>query len=177
MGQIFAYLERLSIITYNKKMKLLIYILLYITLQANEFPLVQPFAVERASQETTPTVNKELAPPKKKQIKKIKAAATTNTQELAINFPPEGEKLTKKAKEVLQKFADYLRANPSYQAVIYVYCNHFETNKKNFELSQKRANNIVQLLESFKINSTRLTAIGGGKVEGKENKTESLIIQ
>lgn len=161
-------------------MKLLIYILLSITLQANEFPLVQPYAVERVSQEIAPTLQKESivqkAMPKKKP-KATKTGTTTNTKTLDIKFLPKSARIQKPAMQKIRQFATYLLENKSYQAVLYCYTDNEATKKENFLLSQKRADNIIDVLQKLKISVTRLTAIGMGEVTDKNNDIQALIIK
>ena len=143
-------------------MKLFIFILFCITLQANEFPLVQPFAVERASQANKPEKQKESLV-QKVAPKKVKTGTTTNTKILNIHFLPKSATFAEGAQKELHNFASYLLKNKSYQAVIYSYTDNTGDKKQNLLLSQQRANNIIDVLKKFKVSSTKLTAIGMGQ--------------
>ena len=168
-------------------MKLFIFIFFCIALQANEFPLVKPFAVERVAQENTSEIH--TAPLVQKVTpKKVKTGTTTNTQILNIHFLPKSATFKEGSMKELYDFARYLLKNKSYQAVIYSYTDSMGDKKQNLLLSQTRANNIIKVLEKLKISSTKLTAIGMGQQnpiaendtqEGraKNRRIEALIIK
>jgi OOP family OmpA-OmpF porin len=85
------------------------------------------------------------------------------TTVLNINFEESKYRILKDSYVKIKKFAEFLKQNSSYQAIIYGYTDS-STNKtiSNRELSQKRANVVMDALIDYGIKITRLTAIGMG---------------
>jgi len=166
-------------------MKLLLLFLSFITLNANEFPLIQPISVERSVSSTILPVKKE---PVISKTPQKKTNTSTHTQKLKIDFLANSATIKKSALPVLEDLAKNLLHHKLYQAVIYGYTDSWGDKEKNRLLSQERANNVIQILEKMGVSSTRLTAIGMGKQnpiadndtkEGREanRRIEALIIK
>ena len=170
-------------------MKLFTLILFFTVLSANEFPLIQPISVERASHKNIPA--QQVAPDSHKKPKEqtIKISqTTTNTKILHIKFLANSATIQKSTLPELEDFANYLMKNKGFQVVIYGYTDSSGDTDKNIYLSQQRAKSVTTFLESFGISSTRLTAIGMGKqnpiadndtTQGRETnrRIEALIIE
>jgi OOP family OmpA-OmpF porin len=149
-------------------MKLIIPISLIVyalTLQANDYPLVQPISVEKAPIKTSKIIQKELTVLEKEVQKKpeVKSAQQhTNTMVLELKFQANSADFKENATQELEEFSNYLLKNKSYQVVIYGYTDSSGEKEANRILSQKRANSVIKVLQNSGISSTRLTAIGMG---------------
>lgn len=167
-------------------------IIVSFSLNANEFSLVKPISVERATTKTaSPTSLDSENIAFKAQVNKAnktKIKDFTNTKTLAINFERGNANIPKSDTKTLEDFKNYLNENKGYQAIIYSYTDSIGSEIQNRTLSEKRAKNIKQALESMGLSSTRLTAIGKGEKEpiadntyedgrNKNNRIEILIIK
>jgi len=172
-----------------KKVILLPVLFVTFTLNANEFPLVQPISVEKAPiyHVETPSVKKiikEKAKPKTKE----ESEEFAKSKLLDIKFEANSIGLNKSALEQISEFAQYLKKNRGYQVVLYGYTDSIGSKHENLVLSQKRVNAIQDALIKEGISSTRLTAVGKGELdpigdntheEGREKnrRIEALIIK
>jgi len=94
------------------------------------------------------------------------------TATLKINFESSKYNISKDLIQDLKTFADFLQENKSYQIVIYGYTDNSGDERKNKLLSQRRADTVKKALESYGINSTRLTAVGMGDKDPVADNTE-----
>ncbi len=94
------------------------------------------------------------------------------TATLKINFESSKYNISDNLIQDLKTFADFLQENKSYQVVIYGYTDNSGDERKNKILSQKRADTVKKALESYGINSTRLTAVGMGDKDPIADNTD-----
>ncbi|MBA3665291.1 MAG: OmpA family protein [Bacteroidetes bacterium] len=77
------------------------------------------------------------------------------------------------SKLILEAFAEYLKENPNLKIEIQGHTDNVGNPKDNEALSTNRAYSIKQLLESYKIDGSRITAKGYGQSQPvADNKTE-----
>lgn len=84
------------------------------------------------------------------------------TTVLQVEFQSAKYIILPKSYEALKKFADFLHANPSYQAIIYGYTDNLGDNSTNKKLSKERAKAVMNALIQDGVKLTRLTALGMG---------------
>ena len=169
------------------KTLLLSLLLTSLWLQASqEFKYIQPVAVEYAPKiENKPFVRvPKITPPrviKKKEVKPANvekqnsdtnSSTTDNIYEnsphdflLEVNFKPASYEIINDKRNAIEKFAQFLEKNRSYQVIIYGYTDSIGSEEKNKLLSQNRANAVKNALTEYDVSSTRLTAIGKGEAD------------
>jgi outer membrane protein OmpA-like peptidoglycan-associated protein len=91
---------------------------------------------------------------------------------LQIDFQTDKYDIAQKDMPKIEEFADFLKENSGYQAIIYSYTDNTKGKISNRKLSQNRAIAIMDALISLGIKLTRLTAIGmGSKNPIADNET------
>ncbi|MFT5659849.1 MAG: OOP family OmpA-OmpF porin [Sulfurimonas sp.] len=94
------------------------------------------------------------------------------TAVLKINFKAKEFIIMDDTLPEVENFALFLLDNKSYQAIIYGYTDSENSTGNNKQLSQKRANAVMEVLIGHGVKLTRLTAIGmGSKNPIAENST------
>ena len=87
-----------------------------------------------------------------------------------VYFDNNKSNLDTKALITIQQVADRLEDDPELYAVVTGYCDNTGSDKHNFELGDKRAENVVDELEAeHGIDSTRLHGRGMGKIIGRRS--------
>ena len=81
---------------------------------------------------------------------------------LKITFKPKEFSLSDDTLVEVENFANFLLDNAEYQAIIYGYTDNSSEVANKKELSQKRANALMNALINFGVKLTNLTAIGMG---------------
>jgi len=91
---------------------------------------------------------------------------------LKVNFESKKDTILKDSFSNIEKFAEFLKENIGYQAIIYGYTDSIDTDRNNKQLSQNRANAVMEALIDNGVKLTRVTAIGmGSKNPIADNKT------
>ena len=160
-------------------------IFLTLSLNANEFPLIQPMSVERAPAKVAKSVQvAKLAEEEKNTIATQSAVKASNpdefakTQLLDIEFTSGSASIANDSMSKIIEFAQHLQQNKGYQVVLYGYVDSEEEKHDNLVLSQKRVDNVIKVLIENGVSSTRLTAVGKGEVDSAGNpRVEALIIK
>ncbi len=81
---------------------------------------------------------------------------------LKVNFKMSKHEILKESLPNIKIFAEFLQENIGYQAIIYGFTDSRNKLGKNKELSQNRANAVMNALIGYGVKLTRLTAIGMG---------------
>ena len=81
-----------------------------------------------------------------------------------VYFTFDSSALSKTAKEILIKQAEWLKANPNTIADIQGHCDEIGTEKYNFALGLKRAESVKNFLKEYGVNQERLSVISYGKL-------------
>ncbi|MEA3331701.1 MAG: OmpA family protein [Campylobacterota bacterium] len=174
-------------------MKYILLTLLTLCLNAQEFELIKPIAVEEAPTQTAlKTEMKEIKIEKQKEAETIPKEKRLDsdsdgvfdskdrcpdtsrefmvdedgcpkTATLEVNFAPAKYDVSQDLINQLENFAEFLKQNKGYQVVIYGYTDSIGEEQYNKTLSQKRAEAVKKALESYGISSIRLTSIGRGE--------------
>ncbi len=153
-------------------------ILLNLQISANEFPLIQPISVEKATPKAIKPIvpiSKVTAPQKEEVVVPVAVVLKndkqepeknfTETQTLDINFVDRQATIIDADIQKIDDFKDYMNENEDYQVVIYSYTDSIGEAPDNLLLSQQRAKMIKNALIDRGISSSRLTAIGKGEKE------------
>ena len=158
---------------------------LALSLNANEFPLIQPLSVERAPAKVVTSVQaKEIAKQEKIKIETKNALNSNDSDEFAktqlldISFAIGSASISENSISKIMEFTNYLKQNKGYQVVLYGYVDSEKQKYANLVLSQKRVDNVISVLIENGVSSTRLTAVGKGEVDSAGNpRVEALIIK
>ncbi len=102
----------------------------------------------------------------------VDSVGCPQTAILKVNFQSAKSTILEESFSKIEEFADFLQENKGYQAIIYGYTDSINTSGNNKQLSQDRANAVMDVLIDYGIKLTRLTAIGmGSKHPIAENDT------
>ena len=136
------------------------------------FPYIQPISVEFPQKEkTVQSVKKKSSLPiiQQNQVENFEdeefifnEPEKDKTAILEILFESASYKIMPKSYPYIEKFAEFLQENPSYQAIVYGYTDNINKTNNNKQLSYDRAKSVVNALIDEGIKITRLTAIGMG---------------
>jgi OOP family OmpA-OmpF porin len=92
---------------------------------------------------------------------------------LKINYANDSAIIPEDQKHKVEAFATFLKAFPKYNATIQGHTSSVGSAKYNKDLSQARAQGVVDMLISLGVDSNRLNAIGKGEDEPiTTNKTK-----
>lgn len=103
--------------------------------------------------------------------------------DLKINFDINSSIIQEQYKARIKKFADYLNSNPKLKATIEGHTDAVGTEKYNQWLSERRANSAAKALESYDVDSSKLSTVGFGETQPittnktKEGRAENRRIQ
>ena len=101
----------------------------------------------------------------------IKQMAPSGTQAYYIYFPSGKASINDAGLATIQQVADRMRGNEALYAVVTGYCDNTGSDKVNYRLGDKRAENVMdELVEEYDIPADHVFAGGVGKVVGKRNK-------
>ncbi|WP_420577194.1 OmpA family protein [Ekhidna sp.] len=90
-----------------------------------------------------------------------------------ITFAYNSYELNANSYEELDKLVDYLKENDQYKVEISAHTDNAGADKYNLQLSNLRANSVLQYLQDNAINKTRLVAVGYGESQPRfPNDTE-----
>lgn len=81
-----------------------------------------------------------------------------------VYFTFDSSILSKEAKDILIKQAEWLKANPSIIADVEGYCDEIGTDEYNFALGLRRAKAVKNFLEKYGVEQERLKVISYGKL-------------
>ena len=91
---------------------------------------------------------------------------------LEVHFSKTSYKIASSYNQDIKKFANFLKDNQGYQVIIYGFTADQEGTLPSQELSQKRANAVMNVLMKHGVKLTKLTAIGmGSKNPVADNST------
>ncbi len=94
------------------------------------------------------------------------------SKSLDIVFEPLSNKIAKKSNLKIEQFARFLKENPFYNVLIVGHTDDVGSEEDNLILSQKRAQSVKDELLKYKIDETRLNALGMGESQPiAENST------
>lgn len=82
---------------------------------------------------------------------------------LHINFKFDSAEIKEESFGRIDKFADFLKCTPDYNAKIVGYADNIGTVSYNQKLSERRANAVVKVLIEKGVNSDKLSAVGMGE--------------
>ncbi len=96
---------------------------------------------------------------------KVNSDGCVETINLNINFDNNSAEIKSIYNERIQSFAKIMQENKSLTAVIEAHTDSKGTDSYNQNLSQKRANSVVNALKVYNIDSIRLKAVGYGETK------------
>ena len=90
----------------------------------------------------------------------------------SVYFDNDQAVLRQDALITIQQVADRLETEPDKYAIVVGYCDNTGSNNHNFELGDKRANNVVdELIQEYGIPANHLYGKGSGKLVGRRSKS------
>ena len=96
---------------------------------------------------------------------KVNNEGCVDTINLNINFDNNSAEIKDIYNSKVSEFANLLKTNPSMTAVIEAHTDSKGNDSYNLNLSNKRANSVVEALKNYGIESSRLKAIGYGETQ------------
>lgn len=96
---------------------------------------------------------------------KVNSEGCVETINLNINFDNNSAEIKDVYNSKITEFANLLKTNPSMTAVIEAHTDSKGSDAYNLNLSNKRANSVVNSLKNYGIESSRLKAIGYGEAQ------------
>ncbi len=97
------------------------------------------------------------------QLKPIKIEKGLVFKLKSINFETGSDKLTKSSYNILDKMAEILNENPQMIVEVGGHTDNVGDDKKNLELSQKRANSVQDYLSTKGVKAAQMKAVGFGE--------------
>lgn len=90
----------------------------------------------------------------------------------SVYFDNDQAALRQDALITIQQVADRMETEPDKYAIVVGYCDNTGSNNHNFELGDKRANNVVdELIQEYGIPANHLYGKGSGKLVGRRSKS------
>ncbi|MGM0598718.1 MAG: OmpA family protein, partial [Candidatus Rifleibacteriota bacterium] len=134
-----------------------VYVSLFATHGWEKVPLYRIDVIE-------PKTLKSIKPPESAQLKaKLDKEGKINLAQ--IEFSSKSEKITKTPDKTLQEIGKMLKENPGVKFLVVGHCNELADFKQNQQLSQKRAQAVVdRVVKEFGFPAERLKAVGTGQL-------------
>ncbi len=104
------------------------------------------------------------------KVEALKEGKTYNIKD--ILYGTDSYELTENSKLILQRFADYLRENPTFKISIHGHTDDLGDDAKNLTLSENRAKQVMEYLIANGIEKTRLSSQGFGEKKPKVPNTD-----